>query len=87
MSVSGLVKSRAVRVTAALAVVVSFGQFTFASQAQAAGETVVSLTFNDGLLSQYEHARPVLLAHNVQGTFYLSSRVVEANAPGYLATW
>ncbi|MEV6416026.1 polysaccharide deacetylase family protein [Kribbella sp. NPDC051718] len=66
---------------------ISFGQFTFASQAQAAGETVVSLTFNDGLLSQYQHARPVLLAHNVQGTFYLSSRVVEANAPGYMATW
>jgi peptidoglycan/xylan/chitin deacetylase (PgdA/CDA1 family) len=70
-----------------LAVAVSFGQFTFTSQAQAAGETVVSLTFNDGLMSQYLHARPVLLAHNVQGTFYLSSRVVEANAPGYMATW
>ncbi|GAA0930096.1 hypothetical protein GCM10009554_12910 [Kribbella koreensis] len=87
MSVSGLVKSRAVRITAALAVVVSGGLFTFTTQAQAAGETVVSLTFNDGLMSQYQHARPVLLAHNVQGTFYLSSRVVEANAPGYMATW
>ncbi|GAA3581851.1 polysaccharide deacetylase family protein [Kribbella ginsengisoli] len=87
MSVSGLVKSRAVRISAALAVVVSGGLFTFTTQAQAAGETVVSLTFNDGLMSQYQHARPVLLAHNVQGTFYLSSRVVEANAPGYMATW
>lgn len=87
MSVSGLFKSRAVRIGAALAVVVSFGQFTFTSQAQAAGETVVSLTFNDGLMSQYLHARPVLLAHNVQGTFYLSSKVIEANAPGYIATW
>jgi peptidoglycan/xylan/chitin deacetylase (PgdA/CDA1 family) len=87
VSLSGLVKSRAVRVTAALAVVVSFGQFTFLTQAQAAGETVVSLTFNDGLMSQYLHARPVLLAHNVQGTFYTSSRVLEANAPGYMATW
>lgn len=87
MSYSGLFKSRAVRVGAALAVVVSFGQFTFATQAQAAGETVVSLTFNDGLMSQYLHARPVLLAHNVQGTFYVSSKVLEANAPGYMATW
>ncbi len=72
---------------AALAVLVSFGQFTFTTQAQAAGETVVSLTFNDGLMSQYLHARPVLAAHNVQGTFYLSSKVVELNAPGYMATW
>lgn len=86
MSVSGLFTSRAVSIGAALAVAVSFGQFTV-MQAQAAGETVVSLTFNDGLMSQYQHARPVLLAHNVQGTFYTSSKVLEANAPGYMATW
>lgn len=55
--------------------------------AQAAGETVVSLTFNDGLMSQYTNARPVLQAHAITGTFYVSSKVIEANAPGYMAKW
>jgi peptidoglycan/xylan/chitin deacetylase (PgdA/CDA1 family) len=87
MSFSGLFKSRFGRIGAVLLVTVSLGQFTVTPAAQAAGETVVSLTFNDGLLSQYLHARPVLQAHNMTGTFYLSSKVVEANAPGYMATW
>ncbi|NEA30396.1 polysaccharide deacetylase family protein [Streptomyces sp. SID13031] len=51
------------------------------------GETAVSLTFNDGLRSQYQYAGPVLKSHNVNGTFYVSSRIIDANAPGYFATW
>ncbi|MEV8376290.1 polysaccharide deacetylase family protein [Kribbella sp. NPDC056861] len=82
-----MLKSRALRIGAALAITVSFGQFTFVTQAQAAGETVVSLTFNDGLMSQYQYAAPVLKSHNVNGTFYVSSRIIQANAPGYFATW
>jgi peptidoglycan/xylan/chitin deacetylase (PgdA/CDA1 family) len=34
-----------------------------------AGDTVVSLTFNDGLLTQYTNARPVLQAYNMNATF------------------
>ena len=55
--------------------------------AGADGPLVVSLTFNDGRMTQYSYARPVLRAHNVFGTFYVSSKVIEANAPGYMATW
>lgn len=87
MSFSGVLKSRAVRIGAAVAVAVSFGQITFVTQAQAVGETAVSLTFNDGLKSQYQYAGPVLKSHNVNGTFYVSSRIIDANAPGYFATW
>lgn len=80
-------KSRAFRIGAAIAVTISFGQFTFVTAAQAAGDTVVSLTFNDGLKSQYQYARPVLSSKNVKGTFYVSSRIIDANAPGYFAVW
>ena len=87
MSYSALSKSRLVRIAAVLLITVTFAQITFARMARAADGTVVSLTFNDGLMSQYQNARPVLRAHNMTGTFYLSSKVIEANAPGYMATW
>jgi peptidoglycan/xylan/chitin deacetylase (PgdA/CDA1 family) len=87
VSYSALFKSRLARIAAVLLITVSFVQFTDLRTARAADGTVVSLTFNDGLLSQYQNARPVLRAHNLTGTFYLSSKVIEANAPGYMATW
>jgi peptidoglycan/xylan/chitin deacetylase (PgdA/CDA1 family) len=34
---------------------------------------IVSLTFNDGLASQYEYARPLLDRYGMRATFYLSS--------------
>lgn len=37
----------------------------------AAAGTVVSLTFNFGTASQYDHARPLLRQHGVHGTFYV----------------
>ena len=46
--------------------------------APAAGPTVVSLTFNDGNVSQYSYARPVLAAHGVKATFYVASGWVTA---------
>jgi peptidoglycan/xylan/chitin deacetylase (PgdA/CDA1 family) len=79
-------RSRLGRISAALLITVSSIQLMSSAEADVNG-TVVSLTFNDGLMSQYLHARPVLQAHNMHGTFYLSSKVVEANAPGYMATW
>jgi peptidoglycan/xylan/chitin deacetylase (PgdA/CDA1 family) len=41
--------------------------------AQAAGQTVVSLTFNDAQISQYAYARPALQAHNMNATFYVAT--------------
>jgi peptidoglycan/xylan/chitin deacetylase (PgdA/CDA1 family) len=49
--------------------------------------TVVSLTFNDGLMSQYTYAAPVLKAHNMHGTFFVVSGWVDAAASGYMASW
>ena len=42
---------------------------TAAPAAAAESPTVVSLTFNDGLSSQYRNAVPVLRSHGMNGTF------------------
>jgi peptidoglycan/xylan/chitin deacetylase (PgdA/CDA1 family) len=44
-----------------------------APAAQAATNTVVSLTFDDGHWSHYTNAFPILKAHGMRGTFYLNS--------------
>ena len=49
--------------------------------------TTVALTFNDGLVTQYTNARPVLKAHNMHGTFYVVSSWVDNKAAGYMASW
>jgi peptidoglycan/xylan/chitin deacetylase (PgdA/CDA1 family) len=41
--------------------------------ADAGAQTVVSLTFDDGVASQYEIARPQLVAHGMLATFYVNS--------------
>jgi peptidoglycan/xylan/chitin deacetylase (PgdA/CDA1 family) len=48
--------------------------------------TVVSLTFNDGLMSQYTYAAPVLKAHNMHGTFFVVSHWVDNAASGYMTS-
>lgn len=42
------------------------------------GITTVSLTFDDGWACQYEHARPILAAHGMRGTFFVNSSLVGA---------
>ncbi|MDQ1482685.1 MAG: hypothetical protein QOF35_761, partial [Actinomycetota bacterium] len=49
--------------------------------------TTVSLTFNDGLVTGYTNARPVLSAHHVHGTFYVVSSWTDNKANGYMASW
>jgi hypothetical protein len=44
----------------------------FASQARAA-QTVVSFTFDDGIKTQFDLARPLLNSHGMNGTFYVNS--------------
>ncbi len=48
---------------------------------------VVSLTFNDGLASQYSYARPVLDAHRMPATFYLASGWLDAQGSCCMAWW
>lgn len=47
------------------------------ARAQAAPQTVVSLTFNDGFVSQYTYARPLLRSHNMNGTFFVTSGAID----------
>ncbi|NYJ05835.1 PKD domain-containing protein [Petropleomorpha daqingensis] len=54
--------------------------FLPAVSAPAAGPTVVSLTFNDGHVSQFSYARPVLQAHQMTATFYVASGWVTAGS-------
>lgn len=53
----------------------------------ATGPVTVSLTFNDGLTSQYQFARPVLRAHGVNGTFYVASSWVATTDAKYMRSW
>ncbi|MFD9224598.1 polysaccharide deacetylase family protein [Streptomyces sp. NPDC060064] len=52
--------------------------------AHAATRTVVSLTFDDGRLSHFTEARPILRAHGMRGTFYLISG--NLGRPQYMST-
>jgi peptidoglycan/xylan/chitin deacetylase (PgdA/CDA1 family) len=55
--------------------------------ADAAGPTIVSLTFNDGFTSQYDYARPVLRQYGMPATFYVASSWVDNKATGFMASW
>jgi peptidoglycan/xylan/chitin deacetylase (PgdA/CDA1 family) len=48
-------------------------------------ETVVSLTFDDGIASQFHQARPQLNAHGMLGTFYVNSGTVGTDP--YFMSW
>jgi len=39
-------------------------------------QTIVSLTFDDGWSGQYEHARPLLAAHEMRATLFVNSNLV-----------
>jgi len=65
------------RAAVALAVGVTGSAALAQAPAQAAtGPVVVSLTFDDGLNSQYELA-PTLVKHGVRGTFYVNSNALD----------
>jgi peptidoglycan/xylan/chitin deacetylase (PgdA/CDA1 family) len=55
--------------------------------AQAASSTVVSLTFNDGLTSQYLYARPALKAYGMTGTFYVASGWIDKSFACCMPWW
>jgi hypothetical protein len=53
--------------------------------AQSQAATVVTLTFDDGIASQYAHARPALNARGMRGTFFINSGKVADGE--YFMTW
>jgi peptidoglycan/xylan/chitin deacetylase (PgdA/CDA1 family) len=67
----------------ALAVPIAVPAIT-ASPADAATNTVVSLTFDDGSASQYS-TLSMLSAHGMNGTYYINSGLVGSS--GYYMTW
>jgi peptidoglycan/xylan/chitin deacetylase (PgdA/CDA1 family) len=68
-------------------VVGTTGALALTSPAQAAeGAVAVSLTFDDGLTSQYELA-PILAKHGVKATFYLSSGAIDDRGGGGTMSW
>jgi peptidoglycan/xylan/chitin deacetylase (PgdA/CDA1 family) len=48
---------------------------------------VVSLTFSDGHVDQYDNARPVLLAHHMPATFYVVSSWADQGDACCMAWW
>ena len=69
----------------ALAAAVSGSLAMVPTTAQAAGPVVVSLTFDDGLISQYQ-LRDILARHKARATFYLNTGMIPANPAGRF-TW
>ena len=57
------------------------------AQAQTAPATVVSLTFNDGFTSQYDYARPLLNARNLDATFYVTTGAIDKAFGCCVAYW
>ena len=73
------------RVAALTGALLLAGMSATAAPASAAeSPTVVSLTFNDGLSSQYRNAVPVLRSHGMNGTFYVASNWVKSNDAKYM---
>ncbi|HEY6748330.1 MAG TPA: polysaccharide deacetylase family protein [Mycobacteriales bacterium] len=52
-----------------------------------APSVVVSLTFNDGWVSQYEYAAPLLAAHRMPATFFVVSGWIGQRLPCCMAWW
>ena len=74
------------RAAAALFVLFLLGPCLAPASADAIpGQTVVSLTFDDGIKTQADLAGPVLASHGMPGTFYVNSGNVGANS--YYMTW
>src|SRR5438094_491664 len=62
-----------------------FAVLALASTGQARAETVVSLTFDDGIATQYNLAGPLLASHGMHGTFFINSGNVGTDP--YFMSW
>src|SRR5215207_5456329 len=75
---------RAVALVAAAAALLAPTTLRTAQPADAATNTIVSLTFDDGQASHYS-TLPTMRAHGMQGTYYINSGLV-GSSPYYM-TW
>jgi peptidoglycan/xylan/chitin deacetylase (PgdA/CDA1 family) len=57
------------------ALVISGLALVISGVSSASAQTIVSLTFDDGIETQYEVAGPLLAAHGMHGTFYINSDI------------
>lgn len=73
------------RASAAVAVAVVGLAMLQAPATGAAGDTTVSLVFNDGRISQYTYAEPALKSHGLNGTFYVASNFAASGDSNYMA--
>ena len=73
------------RLAVALATAVTGVLTVSTTPANAVGPVVISLTFDDGLSSQYQLA-PMLASRGVRATFYLNTGMIPANPAGRM-TW
>jgi peptidoglycan/xylan/chitin deacetylase (PgdA/CDA1 family) len=74
------IRGTAARLTVSLVVLLAFPWI-----AGAQAQTVVSLTFDDGIATQYTQGRAALVARGMHGTFYVNSGNVGANS--YYMNW
>ncbi|RYU15642.1 polysaccharide deacetylase family protein [Nocardioides iriomotensis] len=77
-------RTRAGVAAVAALVTAAAGLVVTAAPVTAAAPTVVSLTFNDGLSSQYRNAAPLLEQNGLDGTFYVASNWVKTFDSNYM---
>jgi peptidoglycan/xylan/chitin deacetylase (PgdA/CDA1 family) len=82
----GRLRAHLALVTATLALVAG-GALSPPAATAADSPTTVSFTFNDGLISQYQYARPVLKSHGMNGTFYVASNWVLSTDAHYMRSY
>ena len=87
MIVISVVRRRALSAFLVALVALAITAFQVPTAHAATGPVTVSLTFNDGLASQYQFARPVLASHGVNGTFYVATSWMATQDAKYMRSW
>ena len=79
------VRSFAIRRASFTILVAAVALLAIPLASRASARTVVSLTFDDAIQSQYANARPSLASHGMHGTFFINTGMVAKN--DYYMTW
>jgi peptidoglycan/xylan/chitin deacetylase (PgdA/CDA1 family) len=57
-------------VTTSILIILIFGVYAVSTYSNSRSEAILSITFDDGLLTQYENAFPLMQKYNLTGTLY-----------------
>ncbi len=87
MIVISVVRRRALSAFLVALLALGITAFQVPTAQAATGPVTVSLTFNDGLASQYQFARTVLSSHGVNGTFYVATSWMATQDAKYMRSW